>query len=289
MCRWLAYSGRPVYLEQLLFQPEHSLISQSLRARRSRVTINGDGFGVGWYGDRKLPGLYRDYRPAWNDENLRSLAEQIQSGLFFAHVRASTGTSTSRANCHPFRHGPWLFMHNGQIGGYDAVARDLEFALDPALYRVRQGTTDSETFFYLWLTFGLEADPVGALAKTIGFVERAMAANDVAEPLKLTAALTDGRRIFAVRYASDGDSPSLFHAPADGVRGAAGDCLATGDQAALIILSEPLDDATEHWSPVPDNHVLTAMEGRVDVAPLGRRGRPALHDRSGSAIPALYL
>ncbi|MBM3521755.1 MAG: class II glutamine amidotransferase, partial [Alphaproteobacteria bacterium] len=101
MCRWLAYSGRPVYLEQLLFQPEHSLISQSLRARRSRVTTNGDGFGVGWYGARPEPGLYRDYRPAWNDENLRSLAEQIRSGVFFAHVRASTGTATSRSNCHP--------------------------------------------------------------------------------------------------------------------------------------------------------------------------------------------
>ncbi len=267
MCRWLAYSGRPVYLDQLLFKPEHSLISQSLHARQSRVTTNGDGFGVGWYAARSEPGLYRDYRPAWNDENLRSLAEQIQAGLFFAHVRASTGTSTSRANCHPFRHGKWLFMHNGQIGGFDVVARALDIALSPALYRARQGTTDSETFFYLWLTFGLESDPIASLARTVGFVESAMAAHGISEPLRLTAALTDGHRIFAIRYASDAASPSLFHATADGVRDAEGSCLATGDAAALIVLSEPLDGVSEHWVAVPDAHVLVAVDGHVDVTP----------------------
>ncbi len=267
MCRWLAYSGRPVYLDQLLFKPEHSLISQSLHARKSRVTTNGDGFGVGWYAARTEPGFYRDYRPAWNDENLRSLAEQIQAGLFFAHVRASTGTSTSRANCHPFRHGNWLFMHNGLIGGFDIVARALDIALSPALYRARQGTTDSETFFYLWLTFGLEADPIASLARTVGFVEATMAAQGVREPLRLTAALTDGNRIYAIRYASDAASPSLFHGTADGVRGSAGGCLATGDAAALVVLSEPLDDVSEHWVAVPDAHVLVAENGRVAITP----------------------
>lgn len=267
MCRWLAYSGRPVYLDRLLFKPEHSLISQSLRARQSRVTTNGDGFGVGWYAARAEPGLYRDYRPAWNDENLRSLAEQIQAGLFFAHVRASTGASTSRANCHPFRYGNWLFMHNGQIGGFDVVARALDIALAPALYRARQGTTDSETFFYLWLTFGLEADPLASLARTVGFVEAAMATHGIGEPLRLTAALTDGHRIFAIRYASDAASPSLFHATADGVRDAEGSCLSTGDAAALLVLSEPLDGVSEHWVAVPDAHVLVAENGHVAVTP----------------------
>lgn len=252
MCRWLAYAGRPIYLDELLFKPENSLISQSLRARCSSVATNGDGFGVGWYGQRESPGLYRDFRPAWNDENLQSLAEQIQAGLFFAHVRASTGTATSRANCHPFRHGRWLFMHNGAIGGFDAIARALDFQIEPGLYRQRGGTTDSETFFYLLLSNGLERDPHDALRRTVARVEAAMAAARIDEPLRLTAAVTDGTRIFALRYSSDRDSPSLYY-----------DC--TG--RACLVLSEPLDEAPGRWSAVAEGHLLTIADGRLDVAP----------------------
>ncbi|MBM3553943.1 MAG: class II glutamine amidotransferase, partial [Alphaproteobacteria bacterium] len=147
MCRWLAYVGRPILLDRLLFKPENSLIDQSMHARRAISVTNGDGFGVGWYGERPEPGLYRDILPAWNDDNLKSLAEQIRSPLFCAHVRASTGTAISRVNCHPFRFGRWLFMHNGQIGGYDRIARDLHFAISPEYYAARIGTTDSETLF----------------------------------------------------------------------------------------------------------------------------------------------
>jgi predicted glutamine amidotransferase len=266
MCRWLAYSGRPVYLDQLLFKPERSLINQSLRAFKSQVATNGDGFGVGWYMTRPEPGLYRDYRPAWNDENLRSMAEQIQARLFFAHVRASTGSTTSRANCHPFRHGRWLFMHNGQIGGFDAIARELDFALDPALYRARLGTTDSETFFLLALSFGLEADPLVALAQAAGFVEDAMQRNGIGEPLRLTAALTDGERVFAVRYSSDRASPSLFFGGASGVRDSEGHlCVDGDDDESLLVVSEPLDRDFGNWTAVPEAHAVVAEPGGVLV------------------------
>ena len=96
MCRWLAYSGPPLLLDELLFKPENSLIRQSMTATQSIVPTNGDGFGLGWYGNQPYPCIFHDTLPAWNDANLLSLAEQIQSELFFAHVRASTGTSTSR-------------------------------------------------------------------------------------------------------------------------------------------------------------------------------------------------
>ena len=123
MCRWIAYRGRPVFLESLLFEPENSLISQSLRCRKATVLTNGDGFGIGWYGDRDTPALYRETLPAWNDRNLRSLAHHIRSPLFFAHVRASTGTATARINCHPFSHGRWMFMHNGQMATLEEVVK----------------------------------------------------------------------------------------------------------------------------------------------------------------------
>jgi glutamine amidotransferase len=266
MCRWLAYSGCSIYLDQLLFRPERSLINQSLRAYKSQVATNGDGFGVGWYAGRAEPGLYRDVRPAWNDENLCSLAEQIKAHMFLAHVRASTGGVTSRANCHPFRYGKWLFAHNGQIGGFEVIARELDFALAPALYRARTGTTDSETFFYLALTFDLERDPLRALARAAGFVEAAMRRAGITDPLRLTAALTDGTCVYAVRYSSDHASPSLYHGNARDVRSGDGQlCVECDDAESLLLVSEPLDAGLTHWGAVPEAHAVTAQRGIVQL------------------------
>jgi predicted glutamine amidotransferase len=141
MCRFLAYRGEPVFLSSLVSAPAHSLIHQSLHAAEAKTGTNGDGFGLGWYGERDEPGLYREVRPAWSDENLRSLCDQVRSRLFFAHVRASTGTSSTRANCHPFAHGRYLFMHNGQIGGYAGLKRRIEGMIPDELYGARLGTS----------------------------------------------------------------------------------------------------------------------------------------------------
>jgi glutamine amidotransferase len=251
MCRWIAYRGRPIFLETLLFEPENSLISQSLRCRKADVATNGDGFGIGWYGERDTPGIYRETLPAWNDRNLRSLAHHISSPLFFGHVRASTGTATARINCHPFQHEKWLFMHNGQIGGYERVRRRLDQLLPDDLYALRQGTTDSEFFFYLLFANGLERDPVAALATSVAQVEDVLRANAVDEPFRLTAALTDGARIFAIRYASDSKPPSLYWC-------------GRGDR--LMIVSEPLDAEAHQWNDVPAGHVLIA-DTEVRTAP----------------------
>lgn len=258
MCRWLAYAGKPVYLHDVLFKPENSLIHQSLHARKSHVTINGDGFGVGWYDSKSDPGLYRDVRPAWNDENLLSVSEQIRSRLFFAHVRASTGTSTTRLNCHPFRFGRWLFMHNGQIGGYDQVARDVEFAIAPAYYRLRRGSTDSEAIFYLLISNGLAEDPVGAFARTVGLIEDIMQRAAITEPLRITAAVTDGDVIYALRYSSDRASPSLFF-------GGGGCCFGADATDAMLVVSEPLDTDMSHWSPIAEGSLLSVTGGQADV------------------------
>ena len=160
MCRWIAYAGAPVYLEELLFKPKHSLIDQSLAACAGETTTNGDGFGVGWYGNGQAPGLYKGIQPAWSDENLLDLASQIKSPMFMAHVRSTTGTAIQRTNCHPFRHGRWLFQHNGAISDFPEVKRDLVLAISPRLFPEVSGSTDSEVMFFLALTFGLEDDPI---------------------------------------------------------------------------------------------------------------------------------
>jgi predicted glutamine amidotransferase len=115
MCRWLAYQGESVLMEELLFRGNHSLIDQSMCARSAETPTNGDGFGVGWYGNRDKPGLFRSIRPAWNDFNLRDLAGQIDARLILAHIRATSLATVQETNCHPFRFGHWLFVHNGEI------------------------------------------------------------------------------------------------------------------------------------------------------------------------------
>ncbi len=147
MCRWMAWLGQPVLIEELLFNTPHGIVDQSLHARMGAEPTNGDGFGLGWYGEHEEPGLYREVRPAWSDENLRHLCRHIRSHLFFAHVRASTGTPTTRPNCHPFAYGRWLFMHNGQIGDWAPIRRKVEALIPDAFYQSRIGTTDSEAVF----------------------------------------------------------------------------------------------------------------------------------------------
>ena len=134
MCRWMAYSGDPILAEELLFRPAHSIIDQSLHSRLGATTTNGDGFGIGWYGDGAEPAVFKSIEPAWNDRNLRELAGQIETPVFFAHIRASTGTPVQRSNCHPFRHGRWLWMHNGALRDFHNTKRDLVMAVDPTLY-----------------------------------------------------------------------------------------------------------------------------------------------------------
>jgi predicted glutamine amidotransferase len=261
MCRWLAYAGRSLLLEELLFKPENSLIRQSMAASKSIVPTNGDGFGLGWYGTQSHPGIFRDTLPAWNDANLHSLSEQIQSELFFAHVRASTGTSTSRENCHPFRHGNLLFMQNGQIGGYASVRRELEQKIPAELYCERRGSTDSEAFFLLACGNGLDGNVRDALQRTVAQVRELMDNEGVDEPFRLTAAIADGKRIHALRYSSDNQSPTLFYASGGAIRVDDGQVEFTEGNNAVLVLSEPLDGRVDGWTEVPDGHILEACGG----------------------------
>jgi predicted glutamine amidotransferase len=210
MCRWLAYTGSPVLIHDVLYTPEHSLIDQSLHSRLGAETTNGDGFGIGWYDAEPTPGVFRSIEPAWNDANLRELAGHVRTPLFFAHIRAAIGSAVQQTNCHPFRHGDWLFMHNGFIDGFDTIKRDLVLAIDESLYPAIKGQTDTEVLFHLALTFGLEDDPPDAVARAIGLLEECGQRRGVKYPFQGTIATSDGKRLWAFRYSSEGKSRSLF-------------------------------------------------------------------------------
>ncbi|MFE9477475.1 class II glutamine amidotransferase [Streptomyces spororaveus] len=272
MCRWLAYSGTPLLLDTILYKPAHSLIDQSLHSKLGVETTNGDGFGVGWYpeGSNGTPALMRDVGPAWNNRNLRELADHITSPLFFAHIRASTGTAVQQTNCHPFRHGRWMWMHNGSIAGFHAMRRDLTLLVDPALYSEIEGTTDSETMFYLALTFGLEEDPPGAVARMVGLVERVGREHGVEYPIQMTVAVSDGTSVWAFRYSSQGASRSLFYSTrVDALRKLHPDMAflqEVSDETRLVV-SEPLGDLPGAWHEVPESCYGVVRAGADALCP----------------------
>ena len=258
MCRWLAYLGSPIFIDTLLLDPVHSLIDQSRDAELSEYRTNGDGFGVGWYGEHTIPGVYRNVRPAWNDANLKSLAKQIRSGHFMAHVRTTTGTAIQASNCHPFPYENWLFQHNGEINGFEKVKKELDCSIADKFYPLMQGSTDSERLFYLALTYGLQKDPRLALAKTVGKVESLREKYEIEEAFRFTAAVSDGKNIYAVRYASQGESNSLYHNK--NIKALQEVCQKSHEvpHDGQVILSEPLDRVSEHWEEVPDRSFMVA-------------------------------
>ena len=274
MCRWLAYSGSPVRIEELLLKPKHSLIDQSLHSQLGAETTNGDGFGVGWYGVGDTPGVFHSIEPAWNDRNLRELAGHIDSGLVFAHIRASSGSPVQQTNCHPFRYGRWLWMHNGLIRDFHAVKRELALAVDPSLYPLIEGSTDSETFFFLALTMELEDDPPAAVERAVGFIERVGRSHGIEFPMQMTVATTNGDNVWAFRYSSERKSRSLFYStdvatlrhqhPDNPV------LHELSDESRLIV-SEPLGDLAGAWNEVPESSYGVVQEGQDELRPFTPR------------------
>ncbi len=264
MCRWMAYSGSPVLLEELLYKPKHSLIDQSLHSTMGAETTNGDGFGVGWYGVGETPATYHSIEPAWNERNLRDLAAHVESGLVFAHIRASSGSPVQQTNCHPFRHGRWLWMHNGLISDFHEVKRELVLAVDPSLYGSIEGSTDSEVFFYLALTLGLEDDPPGAVERAVGLIEQVGRNRGVEHPIQMTVATTDGDSVWGFRYSSAGKSRTLFYSTrVDTLREQHPEIevLQRVSDESRLVVSEPLGDLAGAWNEVPESHCGVVQSG----------------------------
>ena len=254
MCRFLAYLGEAIFLDELVCKPQHSLVRQSLRAEEAKAVTNGDGFGIGWYGERPGPGVYREVMPAWSDENLLGLCANVRSHLFFAHVRAATGTGIARQNCHPFHYGPWLFMHNGQIGGYGQLRRAMEARLPDHLYAERKGATDSELLFLMIIhRIELGESVPDAVSQVLNETLAMMHVLGINQPLRFAAALADGRQMHAFRFSSDKRAPTLY--------------LHHHDARGLVVASEPLADDHQGWELVPQGTVvlLTAQGHRSEA------------------------
>jgi glutamine amidotransferase len=270
MCRWLAYSGGEIVLAEALYSHANSMIDQSLHAKLGAEATNGDGFGVGWYDGSRAPGLFKSVEPAWNDQNLRELANHTKSGHFFAHLRAAIGSPVQQTNCHPFRYGSWLWMHNGFIAEFGQVKRDLVLAVDPSLYPEIRGSSDTEVLFYLALTLGLQDDPPDAVARTLGIVEDIGRRHGVQYPFQGTIATTDGKHTWAFRYSSEGNSRSLFASRDVALlrrQHPDREDLEELPATARLIVSEPIGDLPGAWEEVPESSHVVVHGDHAEITP----------------------
>jgi len=254
-------------MSTLLHDPEHSLLTQSKHATLSRWVVNGDGVGMGWYAGDPDPGQYRETRAAWNDENVKSLARHVRSGLFLAHVRAVTQGVVSRTNTHPFLMGDWLFQHNGDVGGFRTMQRALEARLADPWFGDRQGQTDSESMFALALTHGLCDDPVGAISGMVRSILELRDEAGVDEPFLMSIATTGGDGLWCARFAVGGEAPSLYWGRGLNLCNCDGSTTQL-DPSATVVVSEPLDAEEFAWHEVPEGSVVRVNGDGVQVDPL---------------------
>ncbi len=280
MCRFVLYMGPEIKMGSLVTQPTHSIIVQSYRSEEREEPLNGDGFGVAWYptDTDDAPAVFKSVSPAWNNQNLLNLSRVIHSHCILAHVRAaSPGLPVTRLNCHPFAWERFAFMHNGRIGGFQTVKRQLHGMLTDSSYAWVQGTTDSETIFALFVDSycALEGEAPAekmatALVATIKSVEVLCQSAGHTAGCDLNLAVTDGRSAVVSRYSTDGSTPnSLYVHTGHRYSCDGGDAkLSPSADPTVLVASEPLTlDAS--WHSVDANHIVVINESlEVDIRPL---------------------
>lgn len=286
MCRFVLYQGHPITVANLVTEPVNSLIHQAVHAREQADPLNGDGFGVAWYVPEigSEPALFRSITPAWNDQNLLELARVTRSGMIFAHVRrASSASPIAELNCHPFKSGPYAFMHNGDLPGFQLVRRKLIESLSDEAFHVVRGNTDSEHLFALFLdrmrekkNGGRALESMGeALVETIGravgFIRRAGLEK---EPTFLNLAVSNGRESVACRFSTHPDPAealSLYLHTGKRYTCEKGLCRMVNPEhgtGAVLVSSEPLSD-DPGWSEIPANHLVLVSDSlKSDVRPI---------------------
>jgi len=301
MCRFLIFKGKePIRLSHLLTRPAHSIINQSFDSRLrldTRRPMNGDGFGVAYYPeDQELdvdgPCMFKAITPAWNNQNLETLAEKTKSDLVFAHVRASTYGVLSETNCHPFTYHNICFMHNGGISNFNKKKRRLLNHIKDEYLNYVQGSTDSEFAFALFLDtldkFGCDPKQVmgdfghvalrQSLLRTIEYIKdwtkEAYTGDEPWEPSLLNFAITDGSTVVVSRYITSktDEAASLhFSCGSSFVESSPGEYRMERldrNQDVIMVASEPLTFERGDWTAVPTNSVLTIKKQTILMHPI---------------------
>lgn len=281
MCRFALYMGTPIQISALVTDSSHSIVHQSYHALEREEPLNGDGFGIAWYAPEisSTPGLYKDISPAWNNRNLHGLAKVIKSPCILAHVRAATGgTAVNYANCHPFTRNNYAFMHNGVIGGFANIKRELRRKLSDFSYSSIEGSTDSEHAFALVMDHLVETQskdiPIGqamgqAIRQTIADIRRLQSAAGETKPSLLNFVLSDGNNAVISRYTSGAPEKAntLYYWRGKHDISEDGTCrfqdsnnsVNNDGDNALIVASEPLT-RDNNWIAVAPNELVIVTD-----------------------------
>jgi predicted glutamine amidotransferase len=271
MCRFVAYIGSPIVLNGLLFKPKNSLINQSIHAHESDEPLNGDGFGIGWYMPNldPDPGVFVSVRPAWNERNLRYIAPKIQSDCILAHVRAASQGDVTEFNCHPFHHGKYLFMHNGDIEDFMKIRRALLDGLSNEAFEEIGGQTDTEHLFAVFmdelkksnLTNPSPEEMANALEQSIHYVQELKVKYNASPDSYINAVVTNGDVLVAVRYVSSPElvASTLYYASGGEYECEGDACRMRQDDTtkAVLVVSEKLTSYHHEWTEIPVNNILT--------------------------------
>ena len=252
MCRLLGIiANKPVDLRFSLVEGPKTIMSMSC--------WNPDGWGLGWYGDDGIPVIVKEPRQASESKLYHRTAAEGRSRIFVAHVRrATTGTTLSYENCHPFAEGSWIFAHNGSIKNYESL---IECLTEPHREAI-MGQTDSEILFH-WILQNIEA-----CGSVIDGVKAAI--RKIQSYTALNFLLSDGKRLYAyrdattctdyytlywlVRYPS---APGPLEVRSTEVRVLLESKALRGERAVLVC-SERLTD--EAWKETPLGNLLVADE-----------------------------
>ena len=246
MCRLAAYLGSPVSLQRFLIDPPHSLVQQSWAPREmDEAVLNADGFGFGWYPEPAKPVTYLSTQPVWSDVNLTGLAGSLISPLWMGYVRSATpGQMTSLGNTQPFRFNHLLFMHNGYIKDFNGERRTrFHQYLRPEIQADINGNTDSEHLFAVLRQQIADQPDAGfpeILANTLQQI-KSIIKNDT---VLLNIIVSDGKSIYAVKHAINGQCPSLYFSLTDEMF-----------PDAVVVASEQLTTDSA-WQPVPESSIM---------------------------------
>jgi predicted glutamine amidotransferase len=291
MCRFIAYIGKPIFADELLLKPKNSLMKQSHHALEAEMTVNGDGFGIGWYNHyrRKEPALFRSIRPAWNDENLSYNASMIKTNCLFAHIRAATQGGVSIQNSHPFQYKEFLMMQNGGIKEFNKIKMKLINRLDENIFQWINGQTDTQYIFALFITIvgelkkelniegeALNFDQLAScVSQTFAEIEVMKKKAQIESPSLYNLVLTNGKSLIATRYSTQPEieTRSLHISSSVESYTRENEELNSGsvkeDERSVLISSEVLTENRKIWKQVPENHFIMVEEDlTVRIEPL---------------------
>lgn len=239
-----------------LCSAENALRFQSHRHRH--------GWGIGWY-EGAFPNVKVGTLPAHADEAFVAAARSARGRIVVAHVRDASVGPVAPENTHPFRHGRWLFAHNGTVARFARSRRvrdSLLAEIDADLRAGVRGDTDSERCFLLFLTRlrarapldgASLADVRRALAETTDTVLRIADRGPSPRPSSLNFVVSNGRLLASCRRGR------TLHVAAD-----------AASRRAIVIASERIGTAA--WEEVPEGGFVGTEDGvRLVRGPLRRR------------------